>query len=163
MKKHYLVFGLMLLTSFVEMYAVMFLNVEQADHVMLSYTRTYMSLLMVAPMGIIMLLYMWGMYKNKMANAAIIVGCAVIFTLALLFLRRQIPVEDTNYLKAMIPHHSSAILVSQRAHLKDEETRKLAHEIIEAQKREIAQMKKILYRLEGGPAPDQTPDSNPAP
>ncbi len=148
MKKMYLMFVLMLLTSFVEMYAVMFLNVAQWDHVMLSWTRTYMSLLMVAPMGIIMLLYMWSMYKNKWANFAILATCILVFSVTLVLLRRQIPVGDENWIKAMIPHHSSAILVSQRANLEDEEARLLALEIIEAQKREIAQMKKILYRIE---------------
>jgi uncharacterized protein (DUF305 family) len=155
MKKMYLMFGLMLLTSFIEMYAVMFLNVAQWDHVMLSWTRTYMSLLMVAPMGVIMLLYMWSMYKNRMANFAILAVCIVVFTVTLVLLRQQIPVGDVNWLKAMIPHHSSAILVSQRAHIEDEEARLLAHEIIEAQKREIAQMKKILYRLEEGSSPTE--------
>ena len=144
----YLKFGLMMATSFVIMYAVMFLNVDVFDHVMLSPTRTYMTFLMIAPMAVTMMAYMWGMYKKRVWNYAIMGLAVVTFALCYAGLREQVFVEDVQWMKAMIPHHSSAIMVSQKAQLKDPEAIKLAEEIIEAQKKEIAEMKRIIYRLE---------------
>ena len=145
---HYARFGLMMATSFVIMYAVMFLNVDVLDHVMLSPTRTYMTFLMIAPMAVVMLGFMWGMYKNKAYNYTILGVAVVTFIFCLAGLRQQWLVSDVQWMKAMIPHHSSAIMVSQKAHLKDPEAIKLAEEIIEAQEREIAEMKRMIYRLE---------------
>ena len=147
-KNHYIKFAVMMAVSFVIMYAVMFLNADVFDHVMLSTTQTYMTILMIAPMAISMMLFMWGMYKNKMLNYIILGISALVFFVTLAMLRQQTLIEDVQWMKAMIPHHSSAIMVSQKAHLKDPEAIKLAKEIIEAQKREIAQMKKMIYRLE---------------
>lgn len=148
MKNHYLKFALMMLSSFVFMYAAMFFNVDQFDHIYLSHTRTYMALYMVGPMALIMLAFMAPMYKDKAKNTVIVVLALVVTALSYYLLRDQTTVKDIQYMKAMIPHHSSAILVSQQATLEDPETRALAKEIIEAQKREIAEMKKIINRLE---------------
>lgn len=145
----YFKFSLMLLLSFVQMYAVMFLNVAQWDHVMLSATRTYMTLLMIAPMAIVMLLFMWKMYNNKSLNILILIVSTIVFAATLGMLRTQTPIKDVQYMKAMIPHHSSAIMVSEAATFEDPETAQLAKDIIEAQKREIAQMKEMISRLEG--------------
>lgn len=141
-------FALMLAVSFVIMYGVMFLNADQFDHVMLSNTRTYMTILMIAPMALLKLIFMSDMYKNKKLNAIIAGSAIVIFIATFAALRNQTLIKDVQYMKAMIPHHSSAIMVSQQATFEDPEAKKLAEEIIEAQKREIAQMKKIIYRLE---------------
>ncbi|MEX2581416.1 MAG: DUF305 domain-containing protein [Verrucomicrobiales bacterium] len=146
--KAYLKFGIMLALSFVSMYAVMFLNADRLEHVMLSYTRTYMTALMIAPMAVIMLGMMWSMYESKAANVAILALAVIVFVVCLVSLRNQVPIRDVQYMKAMIPHHSSAIMVSQEADLQDPETKRLAEEIIEAQEREIARMKKMLHRLE---------------
>jgi peptidoglycan/LPS O-acetylase OafA/YrhL len=147
-KGNYLKFGLMIMCSFVLMYVAMFLNVDQFDHIMLSNTRTYMSILMVAPMAVSMLLFMWPMYMNKKLNYGIVAIAIVAFASCYYMLRNQVLIKDVAYMKAMIPHHSSAIMVSQKANLQDPETRKLAEQIIESQKREIDQMKKIIKRLE---------------
>ena len=149
-KESYTRFGLMMLTSFVVMYALMFINVAQFDHIMLSYSRTYMAICMIAAMAIIMLLYMLSMYPSNKINAAILLGSAGVFIISFTLLRNQTAVSDEQWMQGMIPHHSSAIMTSQNAHLTDPEAIELAKEIIEAQKREIAQMKKILYRLENG-------------
>ncbi len=146
--KSYQKFALMMAVSFVIMYGVMFLNADVFDHVMLSTTRTYMTILMIAPMGISMMLFMWGMYENKKTNYIIIASALVIFVSTLTMLRNQTLIADVQWMKAMIPHHSSAIMVSQKADLKDPEAQQLAQDIIEAQKREIAQMKAMLERLE---------------
>ncbi len=144
---NYRKFFLMLAVSFVIMYTVMFLNVFRFDHVYLSLTRLYMTLLMIAPMALTMLLFMPGMYKNKRMNTLIGFGSIVVFFLTLTLLRTQTFVSDVQYMQAMIPHHSSAILASTQADLKDPEVKKLAEDIIKAQEREIAQMKRALERL----------------
>lgn len=144
---NYIRFGLMMLTSFMAMYALMFVNVAAWDHIMLSFNRTYMALCMISAMAIIMLLFMLSMYKNKRMNAAILIGSVLLFTVSFAMLRNQSAISDEQWMQGMIPHHSSAIMTSQQAHLKDPEAQKLAEEIIEAQKREIAQMKKMIYRL----------------
>ncbi|AKP52117.1 hypothetical protein CA2015_2707 [Cyclobacterium amurskyense] len=138
----------MMAVSFVIMYAVMFLNADLFDHVMLSTARTYMTILMVAPMAVSMLLFMWGMYENKKVNFMILGTAVILFIATLTMLRNQTLIADVQWMKAMIPHHSSAIMVSQKAHLKDPEAQQLAKDIIEAQKKEIAQMKAMIKRLE---------------
>ena len=146
--KSYQKFALMMAVSFVIMYGVMFLNADVFDHVMLSTTRTYMTILMISAMAVTMMLFMWGMYENKKTNYIIIASALVIFVSTLTMLRNQTLIADVQWMKAMIPHHSSAIMVSQKAHLKDPEAQQLAQDIIEAQKREIEQMKAMLERLE---------------
>ncbi len=147
-RKHYTKFGLMMLTSFIAMYLLMFINMDQIDHFSITLTRIYMATCMIAVMAVIMLLYMLNMYKNKKMNTLILVGSVVVFFGFLAMLRNQTFISDVQWMRGMIPHHSSAIMTSQMAHLKDAEAKKLAKEIIEAQKREIAEMRKIIYRLE---------------
>jgi endonuclease/exonuclease/phosphatase (EEP) superfamily protein YafD len=146
--KNYQKFSLMLAVSFVIMYLVMFLNVDALSHIYFSLTRTYMALLMVSPMALLMLLLMPAMYKNKTFNRIIAISSIAVFVLALVFLRNQIPIQDEQYMKAMIPHHSSAIMVSKNADLKDAEVKKLSVQIIKSQEEEIMQMKEILKRME---------------
>ena len=141
-------FIIMLSISFVIMYAVMFLNVYSFDHIYLSATRFYMTLLMVTPMAVVMLLMMKKMYPNKAYNSIIIASSIGIFILSLWFLRSQVFIKDEGYMKAMIPHHSSAILTSKNAEINDPEVRKLADEIIKAQEEEIAEMKALLEKLD---------------
>lgn len=138
----------MLTVSFAIMYAVMFLNVDQVEHIYLSATRVYTTLLMVAPMAVVMLLMMRNMYEDKKLNMIIYASSAIVFIVALLFLRNQVLVADEQYMKAMIPHHSSAIMVSQKANISDPELKKLADEIIKSQVKEIAEMKAILKRMD---------------
>jgi uncharacterized protein (DUF305 family) len=97
---------------------------------------------------VIMLVYMLNMYKNRSANIAILVGSALVFAACLWLVRSQTTVEDVSYMKAMIPHHSIAILTSERANISDPRVRKLADEIIEAQRREIEEMKALINELE---------------
>ncbi|CAN5386060.1 DUF305 domain-containing protein [soil metagenome] len=141
-------FSLMMLISFIIMYGVMFLNVDEANHVYISTTRTYMAVLMVSPMAILMMLMMGKMYPHKKLNTGIMLGAVVLFALVLTGLRTQTPISDVQYMKAMIPHHSSAILVSKNANLKDPEVIKLSEGIIASQEKEIAEMKAILARME---------------
>ena len=142
-------FFLMLGLSFVAMYVTMYLNTYAMDHVYFSMTRFYMVCLGISVMGVIMLLVMKAMYTNKKKNTGILIGCVLLFSIALMLVRMQAPiVGDVLYMKGMIPHHSIAILTSERAAIKDPEVRKLADGIIAAQKKEIEQMKNMIKRLE---------------
>ncbi|MDQ2770523.1 MAG: DUF305 domain-containing protein [Bacteroidota bacterium] len=146
-KKPYTRFFLMLGTSLVAMYAVMYLNVYEWDHVYFSLTRVYMALLMLVPMTLIMMGFMWSMYPDKQRNALIMGGSLVLFVVVTIMVRSQTFIGDTLWMRAMIPHHSIAILVSKRADIKDPEVRQLADSIISAQEREIKQMQRMLARL----------------
>lgn len=147
-KNLYTKFVLMLLGSFIAMYITMYLNTYEIDHVFFSLTRFYMACLGISAMAVIMLLFMLSMYKNKKKNVAILVSSLILFVSALTMVRTQTPIGDVLYMKAMIPHHSIAILTSKRANIKDPEVRKLADEIIEAQEKEISEMKTYLKRLQ---------------
>jgi uncharacterized protein (DUF305 family) len=148
-KNQYTKFVGMLAASFVAMYITMYLNTYAIDHVYFSLTRFYMSCLGISAMAIIMYVAMRGMYQNKKKNIAIIVGSIALFVSALGLVRAQAPfVGDVLWMKAMIPHHSIAILTSERADIKDPEVKQLANAIIEAQKKEIEEMKAMIKRLE---------------
>lgn len=151
-------FGAMIATSTVVMFGLMYLNTYALEHIAYSQTRTWMALLMGAAMAIVMLGFMWSMYANRRANVAILVASAVVFAGALWLVRSQETVDDVAYMKAMIPHHSIAIMTSERAHIRDPQVRLLADRIIEAQVREIDEMKGLIARLEQAPPAADAPD-----
>ena len=151
-------FAAMIATSTIVMFGLMYLNTYALGHVEFSQTRAWMAIVMGATMAIIMIAFMWSMYKNVRANMAIVAGSVVMFALALWLVRSQETVDDVSYMEAMIPHHSIAIMTSERAHIKDPEVRKLADGIIDAQVREIALMKRYISRLKANPTPSGAPD-----
>lgn len=134
-------FFAMIATSTVVMYGLMYLNTYAIDHVFYSQTRMWMALYMGAAMSVVMLAFMLGMYSNKTANIAIFAGAAIAFAVSLYLVRSQDTVGDLTWMRAMIPHHSIAILTSERADISDPRVRALADAIIEAQRREIEEMK----------------------
>ncbi|MFN8300149.1 MAG: DUF305 domain-containing protein [Chitinophagales bacterium] len=138
---------LTLAISFIIMYAVMFLNVDDTSHLYLSLTRTYMAILMVAPMAIVMLFTMGKMYPNKKLNYSIMALGLLAIVVVTCMLRLQTFIGDKAYMQAMIPHHSSAILTSKHAHITDPEVKALSEQIIKSQEEEIKQMKAILQRM----------------
>jgi hypothetical protein len=140
-------FAAMIATSTVVMYGLMYLNTYAWEQVFWSETRAWMALLMGATMSVIMLGWMLGMYRNRAFNLAILGGSTAVFALSLWLVRGQATVNDQDYMRAMIPHHSIAILTSSRAQISDPRVRKLADEIIEAQEREIAEMKYLIRDL----------------
>lgn len=144
----YLTFAAMIGTSTTVMLALMYFNSYSFDHVFWSETRFYMALYMGAAMAIVMLSFMLPMYRNKMRNIGIYVGSAVLFTLALYLVRSQDTVQDESWMSAMIPHHSIAILTSERAEIDDIRVRELANAIIRAQRREIEEMQWLLEDIE---------------
>ena len=141
-------FMAMVATSTVIMFFLMYTNTYDADQIFWSETRFWMMFVMGAMMMIVMLLFMWGMYKDRTKNFIIIGVGVVMFALALWLVRSQTTVDDEEYMAAMIPHHSIAIMTSERASIKDPRVRKLAHDIILAQRREIAQMKYLIADIE---------------
>ncbi len=141
-------FAAMIMTSTVVMFGLMYLNTYQLDHVFFSETRAYMALVMGATMAVVMLGFMLKMYPNPRLNVGIIAGSTLVFAVALWLVRSQATVADVSYMKAMIPHHSIAILTSERAHLSDPRVRKLADGIIESQRREIGEMKALVAELQ---------------
>ncbi|PYE81965.1 hypothetical protein DFQ11_102545 [Winogradskyella epiphytica] len=147
-KSNYTKFILMLVCSAISMYVTMYFNTYEFSHVFFSWTRMYMTLIGIGGMAIIMFLFMRNMYSNKLKNTAIIVGSVLLMVISTYLVRKQISIDDVKWMRAMIPHHSIAILTSGRAELKDPEVKELANEIIIAQEKEIAEMKKMIKRLE---------------
>lgn len=141
-------FGFMIATSTIVMLGLMYLNSYQSDHVFFSETRAYMALVMGASMALIMLCFMLHMYTDRTVNSAIAIASVMVFAAALWLVRSQETVEDVSWMKAIIPHHSIAILTSERAHISDPRVRKLADSIIQAQRKEIDEMKALIEDIE---------------
>ena len=139
----------MVIVATLVMFVLMYLNTYGLDHVYFSQTRAYMALLMGATMTFIMLVFMSRMYENGRVNIAILAGSIIVFAGALWLIRSQATVGEVAWMKAMIPHHSIAILTSERAHIQDPRVRKLAESIIESQRREIGEMKRLIVELSG--------------
>lgn len=144
----YLKFVAMIFISTVIMFGLMYLNTYALDHVWFSETRTYMALIMGAAMAVIMLVFMWPMYPHRTLNIGILVASALVFITSLWLVRSQATVDDVAYMKAMIPHHSIALLTSRRAQINDPRVRALADGIIQSQEREITEMEGLIHDLQ---------------
>ena len=144
--KLYMMLAVNLGLSLLVMYLAMFAMIWSWGEFIQNVNFFYMALVMWAPMGAIMLATMGGMYRNRKLNAALYVAFAAILVLSLVGIRQQSLVGDDQFLRSMIPHHSGAILMCEEAKLTDPEIRQLCGEIIQAQKDEIAQMKRIMGR-----------------
>ena len=151
-------FSAMIATSTVVMFGLMYLNTYAVEHVRFSQTRMWMALLMGAVMAVIMLGFMWRMYDGRRVKIGILAVSAVVATGSLWLVRSQQTGGDVAYMKAMIPHHSIAIMTSERARIRDPEVRRLADRIIDAQVREIAEMDRLITRLEQTPPPKGAPE-----
>jgi len=141
-------FAAMIATSIVTMFVLKYSNVYETGHIWFSQTRMWMALMMGMAMIAIMLGFMWGMYRTLLTKMLVMVGAAIGFVLFLYLARSQSMVDDQAYMKAMIPHHSIAVLTSRRAEITDPRVRELADAIIEAQVREIEQMELLLEDIE---------------
>ncbi|PFG29593.1 DUF305 domain-containing protein [Paramicrobacterium agarici] len=143
---NYLKLGITLVVSFVIMYLLTFSMINVIGDFYFNISNGYMALMMVCPMAIVMLVVMWGMFKNKKLKIALIAGFVVVFIAAFFMGRAETFVGNEGFLKAMIPHHSRAILVCQESDISDPEIEKLCDTIIKSQQEEIDQMKRILER-----------------
>lgn len=143
----YTTFAQMIAAGTIIMFGLMYLNTYAIDHIFFSETRAYMALIMGATMAIVMLIFMWKMYPNKKLNAGILATSGLVFFASLWLVRSQVTVDDISYMRAMIPHHSIAILTSERADITDPRVRKLADGIIATQRKEITEMKSYIQEL----------------
>jgi len=143
-------------TSAALMFCLTYLNTFELSHVWFSWTRFFMTMIMAGSMALVMLFFMRHMYKDKRVNSAIVLGSFALIGLGLWLVRSQSTVGDVAWMKAMIPHHSIAILTSERARITDPRVRKLANGIIETQKREIGEMEGLIQDLQSSPQSQQS-------
>ncbi len=132
--------------DFVIMYFVMYTMIATAGHLYLNVNNVYMTLMMVAPMAVVMLLSMRSMFPSVARNRVIIGTAVVVFALSYIAMRQQTAVDDRQFLRSMIPHHSGAILMCEEASLTDPEIIGLCKQIVESQRQEIAKMQALLAR-----------------
>ena len=158
-------FAAMILTGMVIMYWTMFAGSWEWGHVRLSESRLFMALTMGGAMGIVMLAWMLHMYKNPKANIAVIAASALLLGGGILLDRTQATVDDSDFMSAMIPHHSLAITRSERAGIEDARVCELAVEISEAQRREIFEMDWLIDDIaaNGVAATPEEADARPVP
>jgi uncharacterized protein (DUF305 family) len=145
--KHYIRLAVMTALMFVAMYVLMYAMVDQLGNVFPNVNQFYMAGLMTAPMVVIELAIMRGMYEKRMANAAIIVVSLAAFVGFWIGIREQVAVSDEQFLKSMIPHHASAVLMCEKAPVQDDEIKTLCQNILRNQQSEIEQMKAIMARM----------------
>ena len=146
---HYLQLLAMAVLSFIAMFVLMYAMVDTFADVYVNVNQFYMAGLMTAPMVLIEIAVMAGMYKNKRANAAILIVGFVAAVGFWMLIRYQAGVGDEQFLRSMIPHHSGAILMCEQASIRDAEIIELCGEIVAGQQAEIDEMRSILARLDG--------------
>lgn len=150
MNNAYLSLAVQSIVSGVIMYLVMFVMIDRPEHFYNNLNMLYMTLMMVAPMAVLMILAMRHMFPSNAANAVLLAGAAAVFIGAFFLIRTQTTIGDTAFLRSMIPHHSGAVLMCREASLDDPELTRLCREIIRSQLREIDEMTSILQRMERG-------------
>jgi len=162
----YIKFFAMIGTSMLLMYGLMYLNSYQIlGHARFSETRLFMTLIMGGSMMIVMMAYMFGMYRKKGVNIAIFIAAILLILSSIWLVRSQVTVSGVDYMEAMIPHHSIAILTSERSNIQDPRVRELADEIIEAQHREIKEMEWLIsdIRKKGIAVSEEEAEDRPIP
>ncbi|WP_224277900.1 DUF305 domain-containing protein [Nocardioides lacusdianchii] len=165
-RRMYVRFGLMIATSTVVMFVLMYSNVFAFDHVRWSEERFYMALLMGGAMALVMFAFMRSMmYKNRAYNVVLVAVALLLGAGGLYLSRSQALVDDQAYMKGMIPHHSIAILTSERADIDDVRVRELADGIIKAQRKEIKEMDWLIEDIEknGAATTREEADQRPVP
>lgn len=145
---HYLRLALMLFASFIAMYGLMYAMTNRFDDVFMNWNQVYMAALMTAPMGLIEIAVMRGMYRDPKMNVIVAVGSIVLLLGAWLAIRQQVAISDTQFLRSMIPHHSGAILMCERSSIADPEITQLCSTIVKGQRSEIDQMVAKLRQLQ---------------
>jgi len=145
-KNPYASLALQTIVGAIVMYLVMFVMIDGLGSFYNNLNMFYMTLMMVAPMVVLMILAMRHMFPSKTVNAALLAGSVVVFLTCFALIRTQATIGDRQFLRSMIPHHSGAILMCKEASLSDPEIKSLCAGIIRSQRQEIDQMKAILDR-----------------
>ena len=140
----YRTLALMALLSFVAMYILMYAMVDRVENALPNLNQAYMAGVMAAPMVVIELILMRGMYMNARANLIAYGLCLVIGVGSFFAIRTQAAIGDAEFLRSRVPHHSGAILMCEQAKITDPEIRELCQGIIAGQQQEIAQMRELL-------------------
>jgi hypothetical protein len=146
-KGSYWRFGAELAIDFVVMYLVMYTMIATLGHFYLNLNNVYMTLMMVAPMAVVMLVSMRSMFPSRQANWAIVIVALAVFGISFWGMRSQLAIGNAEFVRSMVPHHSGAILMCREASLTDPELIALCDGIITGQQSEIDQMQAILQRL----------------
>jgi uncharacterized protein (DUF305 family) len=146
-RKHYLMLALNLIASGIVMYFVMYTMIDTTADLYNNLNNLYMTLMMVTSMAALMLWMMRGMYPNRRLNIVLYAGFALLFILSFAGMRTQALIGDRQFLRAMIPHHSGAVLMCERSRIRDPQVLALCQQIVRSQTTEIAQMKAILDRI----------------
>lgn len=146
--QHYVRLAIMTVLMFIAMYVLMYAMVDRIENVYPNVNQFYMAGLMTAPMVLIELAVMWGMYPNRPTNLVIAAVSLALFIGFWFGIRQQTAVQDEQFVKSMIPHHAGAILMCEEASITDPELKDLCGQIIASQRAEIGQLKTILLRLE---------------
>jgi hypothetical protein len=137
-------FVAMIGTSTFIMFFLMYQLIYSLDHAMLSLNRLVASLVMGCVMSVVMLSFMWSMYRGRQIKIAVLIGSTAGAVILLGMNRTQAVISDVTFMKSMIPHHSIAINNARKATITDPRVRRLADGIIESQVREIAEMKLLI-------------------
>lgn len=145
-RHHYRMLAVNLGLSLLIMYVAMFAMIWSFGEFVQNVNFLYMALVMWAPMAIVMMLTMKGMYQYRRINFVLYTVFALTLLLSFAAIRGQTLVGDRQFLRSMIPHHSGAILMCEKAEISDPEIQQLCKNIIVSQKAEIEQMKTILER-----------------
>jgi hypothetical protein len=147
-RRNYMMLGLSSIVMLVIMYLVMFTMIHSLGEFIQNINFFYMAVMMATPMTVMMPLIMPGMYPDRRLNLIVYAGCALLFVFALIGIRTQALVGNSQFLRSMIPHHSAAILMCKEAKATDPEIRRLCGNIIRSQAEEIEQMRAIRRRLQ---------------
>jgi uncharacterized protein (DUF305 family) len=146
MQKSYRAFSIEMAIDFLIMYFVMYTMIATVDHLYLNINNVYMTLMMVAPMSVVMLLGMRQMFPSRRLNLVIGAAAVIVFVASFIAMRTQGAVGDEQFLRSMIPHHSGAILMCEQSAITDPEIRSLCERIVKSQQQEIAQMQSLLAK-----------------
>lgn len=143
-RTHYVRLLVMAVLSFISMYILMYAMVDRLDNILNNFNQAYMAGLMTAPMVVIELILMGGMYRNRKLNILLITVSVGALALFWTLIRQQTAIDDRQFLRSMIPHHAGAILMCEQSRLQDPQLAQLCAEIVSSQRSEIAEMKSLL-------------------
>lgn len=144
--KVYRNFALVMVINAVLMFLIPYVLIDRLDHLYFNLNRLYMTLMMVAPMGIVMLLVMGSMFHDKKLNYILLASFSALFLVCLVLVRTQTPVGDSQMMQSMIPNHSAGILMCKESDLTDPQVKEMCAQIVQTEQEQITQMKALLTR-----------------